>query len=138
MPKRHCYQCPEGVDLDEIRDRRNAEIRAWGKQVLLDADKALIAEQGGAIKAPSDWDLLDEDDDEETGTDEDMDALAATEPQETKELQKKIDESPKPEAQANDESKEDVVAGDAPVVEPAPEAPKRGRRSPSKETTDEK
>ncbi len=131
MVKRNCYQCPEGVEtLDEIRDRRNAEIRAWGRKVLEDADKALLAEQGGSVPAPSDWDILDDDSEDdlrivvnvpvEEGTEEDMDALAATQPQETKEIQKKIDESPKPATQANDESKEDVAAGDAPAEVEAP------------------
>lgn len=37
MAKRIDYQNPND-NLDEITDKRNAEIRAWGKQILADAD----------------------------------------------------------------------------------------------------
>lgn len=42
MAKRPCYQCDD--DLDELRDKRNAEIRAWGRKQLADADAALFKE----------------------------------------------------------------------------------------------
>jgi hypothetical protein len=97
MSKRRCYQCGD-EDLDEIRERRNAEIRAWGKQVLADSDAALLAEHrlGESEVAVSDWDLLE--------TEDGMDATAATEPQETEEVAKKVAESPKPEPQADPEN----------------------------------
>lgn len=46
-------------DLEEITDKRNAEIRAWGKQVLADADVHLLTEN---LHDSSDWDLIDEPD----------------------------------------------------------------------------
>ena len=131
MAKRPCYQCG-GEDLDEIRERRNAEIRAWGRQVLADADAKLLAEQSGVSVDPvSDWDLLD--------TEEGMDATAATEPQETDEIAKKVAESPKPETQEdpNNVPESDQLEPVAPAeeevpVEKAVEEPKKEEKPTAK------
>jgi hypothetical protein len=41
------------AEVDEIKNRRNAEIRAWGKEVLAEADRVKF---GGEFK--EDWDVL--------------------------------------------------------------------------------
>jgi hypothetical protein len=57
--KRKCYQCGDDErSLDEIRDARNEEIRAWGRKVLADADAALKGETA-IVTAESDWEALD-------------------------------------------------------------------------------
>lgn len=118
MSKRRCYQCGDDEDLDEIRERRNAEIRAWGKQVLAESDAALLAERrsGESEATVSDWDLLD--------TEDGMDATAATEPQETEEVAKKVAESPKPEPQADPENLPETDQNEPVAEEPKEEEPK--------------
>lgn len=118
--KRKCYQCGD-EDMATIQARRNEEIRAYGRKVLEDADAAFAAEKAETqTNEISDWDFVEQvisveqsvSSTTEEGTEKIMDATAATEPQETEELQKKIDASPKPASQANDESEEDVEVGD--------------------------
>lgn len=57
MARPPCYQCPPGDDLDAIRDKRNAEIRAWGKKQLADADATLLGVPT-AESFDSDWDVI--------------------------------------------------------------------------------
>jgi len=40
MTKRSCYQCGED-DLDEVQQRRKAEVRAWADEQIAEADRAL-------------------------------------------------------------------------------------------------
>lgn len=99
-------------DLDEITEKRNAEIRAWGQQVLADAD-ALLADQEGW----SDWDVLeDEDEDPEP------------------EVEKPVEEPIQEPITAADEPKDETIS-DAPV-EPVVET--KGRKVTSKGSTAEK
>lgn len=107
--KRSCYQCGDD-DIEAIKAKRNEEIRAYGRKVLADADAAFFAEKSAdSPTLISDWDIIDEpvaeqpivSSEPDQGTEEVMDALAATEPQETEEIKAKVDESPKPEAQAD-------------------------------------
>lgn len=115
--KRKCYQCDdEGRTLDEIREARNEEIRAWGRKVLADADAALKGETA-IVTAQSDWEALDaqpETPEQETVEVEvdakPHDVLAATEPQETEEIQAKVDASPKPAEQGNVAEHQNVEA----------------------------
>ena len=51
--KRVDYQDPNG-NLEEVQEKRNAEIRAWGQKVLADADAA----QRGDVTTIDDWDAL--------------------------------------------------------------------------------
>ncbi len=55
MTRPPCYQCTE--DLDAIREKSNADIRAWGKKQLYGADLALLG-----VPTPesfdSDWDVI--------------------------------------------------------------------------------
>lgn len=44
-------------DLEEITDARNAAVRAWGKQILADADALLLSQ----VRDGGDWDLLPDD-----------------------------------------------------------------------------
>lgn len=88
--KRNCYQCgDDGRTLDEIREARNEEIRAWGRKVLADADAALKGETALVVEE-SDWDQVEtqtipEEVNEPVAAREEEapepDALAATEPQ---------------------------------------------------------
>ena len=54
------------AEVDAIKNRRNAEIRAWGKQVLEEADRAKF---GTDFK--SDWDVVVADDDEPINNEDD-------------------------------------------------------------------
>lgn len=126
--KRNCYQCGT-EDLEAIRNKRNEEIRAYGRKVLEDADAALAAEQGFfAVTRVSDWDTIDApvSSDIEEGTEEIMDATATTETQETEEVKAKVDESPKPAPTADVTEKADVAEVEAAEVveKPAKAAPK--------------
>ena len=139
--------------MEAIRNKRNEEIRAYGRKVLEDADAALAAEQGFFdVTRVSDWDTIDSpqvvdlsvadnseaivSSESETGTEEIMDATAATEPQEPEEVKVKVDESPKPEPTADVVA--DVADVDAaelvekPALKPTKAAPKRAT-APSKE-----
>lgn len=60
------------AELVKIRERRNAEIRAWGKEVLAQADRALIGDY------ESDWDIFV---DEGADLDESDQALLEQEPE---------------------------------------------------------
>lgn len=123
--KRNCYQCGS-EDLEAIRNKRNEEIRAYGRKVLEDADAALAAEQGFfQVVRVSDWDTIDVpvSSEFEEGTEEIMDATAATEPQETEEVKAKVDESPKP-APTADKADVAEVEADEVVEKPAKAAPK--------------
>ncbi len=106
MTTRKCYQCGDGDEsLDAIRERRNEEIRAWGRQVLADADAALKGDSEVLNVQRSDWDVINvqpstpEQEPVEVEVEEKPhDVLALTEPQETEEVQAKVD---KPADQAN-------------------------------------
>lgn len=129
--KRGCYQCgDDGRTLDEIREARNAEIRAWGKRVLEEADAALKGETVLTPK-PSDWDQVEtqeipqiqevqETPDIETV---EPDVLAATEPQEGE-----ANANPEPETDeepAKEEPKTETKA--------APKRASRSKEAPSKD-----
>lgn len=55
MARPPCYQCSE--DLEAIRAKSTAAIRAWGKQQLIDADAALLGVPT-AQSFDSDWDVI--------------------------------------------------------------------------------
>ena len=99
--KRTCYQCGDD-DLDAIRIASNASIRAYAEKEIAEANAKFYAEN--ALTTPtntvSDWDNLVSSE-TAVGTEEVMDALAATEPQETDDIKAKVDASPKPEGQAD-------------------------------------
>lgn len=91
MTKRKCYQCgDDDRTLDEIREARNAKIRAWGRKVLEDADAALKGEREATAVEASDWDLVSAQEEtpeqevvEVPEADVERDALAQTTSQET-------------------------------------------------------
>lgn len=54
-----CYQCGDTEEtLDEIRERRNEEVRAWGRKQLADAD-ALIG-IATPLSAETQADIIDQ------------------------------------------------------------------------------
>lgn len=136
--KRNCYQCGS-EDLGAIQAKRNEEIRAYGRKVLDDADAALAAEQNVIqVNQISDWDTIEPvvSSETEEGTEEIMDALAATEPQETEEVKAKVAESPKPSPTADVPEKaaeaDEVAAEDAEVVEVAEKSAKASPKTSTK------
>lgn len=86
--KRVDYQDPNG-NLEEVQEKRNAEIRAWGQKVLADADAA----QRGDVTTIDDWDTLD--------VEAEIESPAPTESQPVIEPEEKTEEAqPEPEVVA--------------------------------------
>jgi len=104
------------AEIDEIKKKRNAEIRAWGKNVLVEADRALF---GGNY--PEDWDFVIEDDAES-----DLEEPDVTLP---------VEEPTLPEVEPTLPVVEPTTEPEVPVVE-AKETPKAAPK-PSKATSKE-
>jgi hypothetical protein len=130
--KRKCYQCGDDErSLDEIREARNEEIRAWGRKVLADADKALKGETA-IVTAESDWEALDVT--PETPEQEVVEVKVEAKPVDALTEANKS-EDPQPVEEEEVAVAEEATDDDEPAADsaPAPEEPKpAAKKSPAK------
>lgn len=91
--KRVDYQNPQN-NLEEVNEKRNAEIRAYGQRVLAEADAA----QRGDVTTIDDWDVLD--------VEAEVEPPAPTEPQPEQPVVEPEPEIEEPEAEKEPEIEE--------------------------------
>jgi hypothetical protein len=101
--KRVDYQNPHN-NLEEVNEKRNAEIRAYGQRVLAEADAA----QRGDVTTIDDWDVLDVEADIEPPAPTEPQPVVepVTEPEEDEQESNEVQTEPNTEAEAVTEKKE--------------------------------